>query len=77
MTRLTVDREMLAKLRDLDRPAGLCDETGVWWAYSLRRFLLVSTVGRIRLRARRNCCGVSVSRHAPWPTSSAIWKSRK
>ena len=29
MTRLMVDRETLAKLRDLDRPAELCDETGV------------------------------------------------
>ena len=29
MTRLMVDREMLAKLRNLETPAELCDETGV------------------------------------------------
>lgn len=28
MTRLTFDRDVLARLRDLDRPAELCDESG-------------------------------------------------
>ncbi len=29
MTRLTLDRDVLARLRRLDRPAELCDESGV------------------------------------------------